>query len=501
MGVDDPAGGDGRYRWRLDQVERCVRRGSLLEASTLIETAPDEANHAIEHRLDYLADHGYPTEARLLGALLANPEVRRASGWPGSLFILAVGAALFVLYRLVMGPVVWAAVLPVIVLELSAWFAVLRRRCDGTVAELRLLQDMRLVSVRWWRLTPRLVAMVGALSLLGAITLVFVGTPVAPWPVIGVVTILGLVVLATDVAFRASTRVADAGLQARQSRGEIESVLTQRRVAVRPLDRAVTFPRPRLMIQLFVMLYPLIAVVAALISGRAELVAIGLVGGAVLGLLVYRVIAHTSVTLGPDGIQEVGILRTRRYTWDDVHAVGLEGNSDEARTVSLWMIDARGRRRTLVLSGVLRAQDVEGSAIAEAADAAARAPDPGPDPRSIRLRTASLVLLVVLTPLFVLLGFVALAREPTMPIAPAQVPAGRVYWTNVFTDGSTSTYIRCPSVSSGDAEHDPLCRSAVESARGEASLAFILAALMAATAVVIAAWLRAQRVDRRRADG
>lgn len=166
-------------------------------------------------------------------------------------------------------------------------------------------------------------------------------------------------------------------------------------------------------------------------------------------------------------------------------------------------LDSTGNRRTervrlthpppQLSPTFLLAPQLEGAAIAETSDAATEDSGRAPDPSTSRLRVASLVLLVVLTPLLLLLAFSALTREPTATIARAQVSSGREYSTNAFAEGATSRDITCPSVLSANDDSDPSCGGALESARYEATLAIVLAAATTAGAVIIVASRRAQR--------
>jgi hypothetical protein len=181
------------------------------------------------------------------------------------------------------------------------------------------------------------------------------------------------------------------------------------------------------------------------------------------GLATLARYVGSSVTIGPGGIVDRGLVRTRRWSWDGVHRVCTPPRENDVNAVLL--VDRHGHRYPLVGSGAVPWDRFTLERFIDAANGLATAPDPGVDGSSVRFRTAILAILAVVAALFALLLFISVTATWQSSVDPAQVPLGRTYWTSPVRAGGTYSWVDCPSLAAwASGDRDPLCGEATRAA-------------------------------------
>jgi hypothetical protein len=226
-------------------------------------------------------------------------------------------------------------------------------------------------------------------SLAGALAFVFIGLCTTAFaveatfadgrsPALMVVTAVGFTFIATGVlSGLALRRLRRAGLLGNGvgTAGHLAAgtppppvAALRARLTEPALNETVTFARPRL-------------VRAAVLTGSiggAGLIALasGLIPGVLLVAAAVAIVirfARSSARIGPDGVVDHGILRTRRWSWDEVCRITTPSDDDWN---ALLVVDRQGRSRPLVQRNAVRWPQDTLERFAEAATGLARAPEP-----------------------------------------------------------------------------------------------------------------------------
>lgn len=434
----------------VDALERDVRRGRLGDVLAPAAALPGSLDGEVRDALDALRSDGFAEEVAIVELVRREPVVtallRRVEAigavaalatfvlfvWPAGLFAILPALAARILagelYLDLLGLQALGDLAPAdqtrarVALDLGAYRTGSTKRFGSTEAWLLLVGGAALFAAGLWLRTGAagrwLVAQVG----LAGILLFFSG-----W-----------------CAWSATRRLARSGLR---PPGELTDPGPVRRA--RPAAAALSGPvvvlRPRLGRGMAIALASaalggLVLVLAGAPVAVAGAVALGI--GALLG---WRT-AGTEVRIGPDGIVDRGVLRTRRWRWDDVHLARLASEDELRRTDALRITTADGVVRPLVEGRAIR-QVGDAGALRDSMYHHAASADPGPPARDVGGRAVMLVTLAGLAVLFAVVAGALVARPRTVVVDPSRLRPGDRYVTYARADGSWGPpHLPCPSV-------------------------------------------------------
>jgi hypothetical protein len=487
-----PSSGQGRPPDAYDQLDWQVRRGRLVPAAQLVAATPPWAGARVAHLLEALHRDGYPAQAALVHACWHDPRIvalvvraRRAGYLAGPIVGVALGLFVGLLALL-------PAVAAVIVVQELALVALRPRRAQSRGVDqsvLRALADVAFFTAPSLKVNRVGATLTGTLGVLAYAAGLQMARLDGPTPASVITSFAGTTVTAAGIlAWRGVTRLRrnalDTTVHPPGTRGPATTTVTG---PTPTLTHPITILAPRLA------LIRSLAVTGLLLAGGFALhhdpFGVSLSLAVALGALAFQGRARRSRTIiGPDGVTDVGLWRTRHFPWSSVHAL----LDHEGTRHGLTLVEAGGRRRQLAVPTTHLTED-DLMVIAELATALAQAPDPGADPSDRRFRLVAIIFLAVVT-LFVTAVLLAITLAgPTTRIDPATLPAGHPYTVIVPTNGPRFATIECPAVTnwSLSRDRDPAC--------GDTERTNALAALIGLTidVALVAAIVALQRSRRR----
>jgi hypothetical protein len=488
------------------EIEKMVREGHLVAAARSVTKLDVHRSDALDTVLDDLRDDGFVEEGAILRLVRREPWLVTAlgtaqlAGWVASMFALLV-------YVLVAS---FFAVVPAFAARLL-------------VAELcvRMLTRDRMRSLdRGERRGARTLFDVGIYRTSDT-------KPLRAVPA-ALLTLLGICVYGLAVASRASLgsgRVAlassggvllvAAGIVAttatsRLARRDLHPIQTRMRppkagviaIDVEPqpsLRRDVVFRRPRI-------LRAALPGVAILAAGTATIASVRGPAGALVGAVIVLAAGvplsrswRSTTVIGPLGIIDVNVVRTRCYAWSDVHELRLSRPDDDTSRIHLRMIDADGADRMLVSKSVTREAQARLMRLVVAANHHAAAPDAGAPRASVRGRTAWIaVLAAVLVGVFVPATLGVLFETNNQAVDLRSVPAGRTFYRSYVNGNPGPATVECPSLAVHlNGRNDELCEPAfARVASGIGILLLIDGVFVIVIGVLVV--VRRQRLEQRR---
>lgn len=479
------------------QLDRAVRGHRILDAADLVLACPPFLQHHLDGLFELWETEGRGSLVRLLRVCRERPDVVagvRRQRLVGTIAGFACGLAAASFVGL-LGVVAGIAVM-IVVRELAAvWW---RPTDPGDAAATRALFDLAVYR------SPAL-----RTNVAGAVAFFLIGLVTTAMAVGSTLTegqsAASLAATAIGFALIATGWLTGSALRRLRRGGLLEPVPVRstepRRAHLteRALDETVVFRRPRLQRSLLIP-FTFTALIGGLLVTFGSAAGIALAAVLVAGGCAYvgRVLA-THVEIGPAGIVDRGPIRTPRWTWDDVHEVVTPTNEDD---VAVIIVAGDGRRHRLAEGTAIRWDRDTLERFAEAATGLATAPDPGPDPALVRVRTFGIVNLGLIAVMLTAIVYGLLAATTTATVTPGAVPRGQVYWTAQSASGVTYSYIDCPSPTSWtQGEQDPLCVETIrETTIGAASFALVDGLVVGGIVLLVRSrrrLVRARRVARR----
>jgi hypothetical protein len=400
----------------VGEVDRSVRSHRILEAAELVRSCPSWGYPDLGTLFAQWEAEGRGALVLLLQGCREHPSViatvqrhRRAGTVAG--IVGGLGAALFIG---LLGVLVGLAVMLVVRELAAAWW---RPADPAEAATTRALFDV--VTYQ---------APVVRTNYAGAVAFVAVGMATTGFALHSALTLgsspatlaanaVGFLLIAAGVLTgRALRRLRRSGLAATAGHPPPLTPDGQAQPAERPLDETVVFRRPRLVRSLIVPLFLILAGVLFLTGSTAPVAGVVLIAAA--AAIIARV-PRTLSEVSPGGVVDRSVTRTRRWSWDEVHRLTTPDNPDD---LAIVFVDRRGRHRLLVEGSAISWDRATLERFAEAATGLAEAPDPGPDPVDIRLRSAGLVALAFTITALTLLAAVVVAGPANAGLAPDGVP-------------------------------------------------------------------------------
>jgi hypothetical protein len=323
----------------------------------------------------------------------------------------------------------------------------------------RVLYDLSIYSTRG---TNRLGSVDAAMLTLGGIVL-YGGalwartTTASPWFVWAMTASGTIMAFAGGFAVAATRRLGHSGIKPPKALKQLPPPPIERPPAL-AIDHPVVFRRPRIGRSLLLPAFLVIVGVPTVMEATPLWIVVGALCLAAAAWLIWRA-ARSAVVVGPDGVRYFGVVRTREWSWDEIHEVRVVTARDSDRTQSLRMVTADGADRTLVANAGRHGANPELLRLCDSMNRQATAPSPGPTQRATRSRLTGLVVLAFFIVVFGLFTAGAMFSSSSAGVNVADVPAGRAFTYYKRADGSLSqAFVECPSLASHVAGTvDPPC--------------------------------------------
>jgi hypothetical protein len=447
----------------MSDVEDLARHGHVAQATARAASLPPLGPHPLSPMLERLSADGYAEEAAIIELGWREPivlhqlRVAQRAGW-----IAAVVTFLVFLWPARVFAAIPAMAARLLVselsLQLSGW-RVLQSVAPHDRRRARSLYDLSIYRTRG---TNRLGGADAVMLTIGGASL-YAGalwartSSASPWFVWAMTVSGTLMAFAGGFAVAATRRMARSGVKAPKVLKQLPPAPIERPPTL-PIAHALAFRRPRIGRSLLLPAF-LVIVGAPTVMEATPLWIV--VGGACLAGAAWliRQAIRSAVVIGPEGVRDIGVFRTRDWTWDEIHEIRVVTARDQDRNQSVRMITGGGGDHLLVANAGRHGANPELLRLCDSMNALATAPNPGPTTRATRSRLIGLAVLAFFIVVFGLFAAGALFGTGSTGINPADVPPGRVYTYYVRADRSLSpAIIECPSLASHlGGTMDPLC--------------------------------------------
>jgi len=453
----------------ISDVENLARHGHIAQATYRAASLPSHGPHPFGPMLGRLRADGYTEEAAVIElgwrqpVVLHQLHVAERAGWVAA--VVAFLAFFWPARLFAAIPAMGARLLVSEIYLQLAGRSVLESLPPEDRHRTRVLYDLSIYSTRG---TNRIGGADAVMLTLGGV-LLYGGalwartTSASPWFVWAMTASGTIMAFAGGFAVAATRRLALSGIKPPKALEQLLPAPIERPPAA-AIESSVAFRRPRIGRSLLLPAFLVIVGVPTVMERTPVWV---LVGGLCLVAAVWLTsrAVRSAVVVGPDGVQYIGVVRTREWSWDEIHDVRVVTARDSDRTQSLRMVTADGADRRLVSNAGRHGANPELLRLCDSMNRHATAPSPGPTQRAMRSRLAGLVVSAFLFIVFGLFVVGAMFGSGSTSMNAAEVPAGRAFTYFKGADGSLSqAFVECPSLASHVAGAvDPPCDGSFKS--------------------------------------